>query len=140
VLEGEDANARLLDDIYHSLKDQGGEVLIAGLAEQTQEDKEAVGRLDRHLERLKRSKISERILIEEGDTNFVAPAHWYKWLPKGYFSGIPFQAYGSKVALIDWGPPQEILVIDHEKFAHAFGTLFDVVWNLAAVPAEDDRS
>src|SRR6185312_10243023 len=33
VLEGEDANRRLLDDVYATLRDTGGEVLIAGLDE-----------------------------------------------------------------------------------------------------------
>lgn len=132
VLEGEDANSRLLDDIYHSLKDTGGEVLIAGLAETPRDDKEGRKALEWHLDRLNEAGISERILIDEEDTNLVAPSHWYRWLPKEHFSGTPFQAYGDKVALINWGPPQEILVIDHATFARAFTAMFDMVWKMAA--------
>lgn len=139
LLQGEDANARLLDDIYHSMKDTGGEVIIAGLSEPPLEDKDTRAFLHWHLDRLKSANITERVLIEEGDTNLVAPDDWYKWLPKGHVTDTPFQVYGDKVALIDWGPPQEIVVIHHAKFANTFKALFDVVWKLASKPVEKTK-
>ena len=59
VLEGEDANAQVLEDIYNKLKDTGGEVLIAGLTEVDKNDKEAYEFLNSHLKRLRDAKISE---------------------------------------------------------------------------------
>lgn len=133
VLEGENANFQLLADIYESLRKTGGEVLIAGLAEPAETEKSAREFLVSHLERLKAAGITERLLIEEGDTNLIAPAHWYRWVSKDHFSATPFQLYGDKLALIDWGPPQRIVLIHHKRFASTFRNLFDAVWRHAAL-------
>jgi len=139
VLEGEDANAQVLEDIYNKLKDKGGEVLIAGLAEVEKSDTEAYTFLKSHLKRLQEANISERILIEEGDTNIVAPTHWYRYLPKGKVTNTPFQIYGNNLALIEWGPPQKIILIEHPLFAQTFKNLFDVVWDDAAPVNSEDK-
>lgn len=131
VLEGDDANARILEDIYMQFKETGGEVLIAGLSEVEETDRDAYSFLKAHIKRLQDANITERILIEEGDTKIVAPAHWYRWLPKGKFSNTPFQLYGDNLALIEWGPPQKIILIKHPHFARTFRNLFDAVWETA---------
>jgi len=131
VLEGEDANYTVLNDIYDSLKDTGGEILIAGLSEVSKEDKQKYGFLVDHIERLKKVGITERMIIEEGDDNIIAPKEWYRTLPKGTFSNTPFQIYGDKIAMKEWGPPQRIIIIEHKRFAQTFRTLFDYVWEKA---------
>ena len=128
VLEGENANAQLLEDIYHTLKEKGGEVLIAGLAEPGDENKPLRDFIKTHIERLKEANISERILIEEGDTNLIAPAEWYRWLSSRDFSSTPFQLYGDKLAMIAWGPPQQITILQHPLYAKTFRNLFEQVW------------
>ena len=138
VLEGEDANYRILDDIYHSLKDTGGEILIAGLTEVDESDKERYDFLVGHLERLQEAGITERILIEEGDTNFVAPPDWYRYLPKDKFNNTPFQVYGNRIAMKEWGPPQRIVVIEHPRFAATLRNLFDLVWEQATPVQEQE--
>ena len=63
VLEGPDANARLLEDIYDTLKGTGGEVLIAGLTEYNPAvNPEGHAFVKGHIQRLMESGISERIL------------------------------------------------------------------------------
>ncbi|NCC23198.1 MAG: XRE family transcriptional regulator [Alphaproteobacteria bacterium] len=131
ILEGDDANFRLLDDIYNTLKDTGGEVLIAGLREVSKSEERAYEFLSEHLQRLIAADISERILLEEGDENLVAPAEWYRYLPKGRFTDSPFQLYGANLALIQWGPPQHIVLIKHKIFAQTFRNLFDIIWEQA---------
>lgn len=132
VLEGGDANSQILDDIYHTLKDTGGEVLIAGLSEVDKNaEPERYEFLTSHIQRLKKAGITERMLIEEGDTNLIAPSNWYRWIPKDRFSDTPFQLYGDRIAMIDWGPPQKIVVIDHPSFANTFRNLFNLVWDEA---------
>lgn len=137
VLEGDDANAQVLEDIYTKFKDKGGEVLIAGLTEVEKTNTEAYEFLQGHLKRLQAAKITERILIEEGDTNIVAPSHWYRYLPKGKFTNTPFQLYGDNLALIEWGPPQKVILIKHPLFAQTFRNLFNVVWEQAAQVQEN---
>jgi len=131
ILEGDNANNIVLDDIYKTLKDTGGEILIAGLAEVSKEDTERYNFLVEHIERLKKANITERMIIEEGDDNLVAPIEWYRTLPKGTFSNTPFQIYGDKIAMKEWGPPQRIIIIEHKRFARTFRTIFDYVWEQA---------
>ncbi len=130
VLEGADSNERLLADIYGTLKDTGGEVLIAGLAEADPNSPQGEF-VAEHIEGLIEVGVTERILLDEGDMNMIAPAAWYRWLPKGHFTGKPFQAYADKVALIDFG--REVVVIDHPSFAANYRAMFDVIWRGAAL-------
>ena len=138
ILEGDDANLRLIDDVYHTLKQAGGEVLIAGIKEAGSDNPKLRDHLLKHIDRLKAANITERILVEEGDTDFIAPPHWYRWLPKGYFTDQPFQLYGTKLALITWGPPQNIIVIDHDKIAASFRNLFNFAWDRAQLVDHGD--
>lgn len=131
VLEGDNANAKLLEDIYQTLKDKGGEVLIAGLAEPDDGNTPLRDFIAAHIERLQAAGISERILIETGDTNIIAPAHWYRWATARNFSDTPFQLYGDKLAMIDWGPPQQITILNHRRYATTFRNLFNQAWDKA---------
>lgn len=131
VLEGDDAGWRLLDNIYDTLKEDGGEVLIAGLREADPSETARRQQLERHISRLQEAGITERILIEEGEKNLIAPQAWYRWLPSAHFSNTPFQVYGDRIALRDWGPPQRIVLVEHPGFAATFRNLFDVAWQHA---------
>lgn len=138
ILEGQDANYRVLEDIWHRLKDTGGEVLIAGLREfDPGENPQGHDFVKAHVNRLKENGITERMLLEDGDTNLLAPPEWYRYLPKDKFSDTPFQLYGDRIAMIDFGPPQKIVVVEHPRFANTFRNLFDLVWE-DAKPVEVD--
>jgi len=138
TLEGPDANSRLLEDIYVSLKDTGGEVLIAGLSEIDESAGDAYTFLVDHLDRLQKAGISERILVSEDETRFVAPLHWYRQLPRNQFSNTPFQLYGNRLAMIQWGPPQKILLIEQADIAKTFRSLFDFAWDQATQLDEEE--
>ena len=132
VLEGEDANLKMLEDLYFTLREGGGEVLIAGLKETNDEaQKESI---KEHINRLQQVGISERILVEKGDSNFIGPKNWYRWIPEKYFTPIPFQLYGNKLALINWGPPQQVVIIESDLFAQTFKNLFNFAWDHAENP------
>ena len=133
ILEGEDVNYRVLDDIYHSLKGKkNAEVLIAGLTEvDKNKDKAKYDFLVNHLKRLQEAGITERMLIQEGDTNFVAPVEWYRYLPKDKFTNTPFQIYGNRIVMKEWGDTQRMVIIEHERFAATLRNLFDLVWEQA---------
>jgi len=130
ILEGEDANLKIHDDIYHTLKKRGGEVLCAGITELDESAGEKFELLKRHIDRLKEANITERILLREGDTNIVAPREWYRWLPADCFGQTPFQIYGDKIALKDFEGNQ-ILLIEHPLFAESQKAMFDALWNMA---------
>lgn len=135
VLEGPDANYRVMDDVFHTLKEQGGEVLIAGLSEAAPNETERRAFVLDHIEKLKSAGITERILLKHGDRNVLAPADWYRWLPASARIGAPFHLYGNKIAMKDLGPPQRIVVIEEAVFAATVRGLFEIVW-LASSPIE----
>ena len=131
VLEGADANVRVMEDVYHGLKETGGEVLIAGLKEARPGDGERRTFVEDHIRRLIDAGITERVLLPYGDENLIAPAGWYRWLPEKAELGAPFQLYVDKIAMKDLGPPQRIVVIQHPLFAATMRGLFDLVWQTA---------
>ena len=135
VLEGENANQKLLEDVYNTLSQtSGGEVLITGLKEFVDPASDDYKRVVMHIERLAKINATERVLLEEGDTNFISPWECYRWIPKDYFSEAPFQLYGNKLALISWGPPQQIVIIENPLFAASFRNLFNFAWDRAVLP------
>ncbi len=138
VLEGEDANDKLLNDVYSTLSGTGGEVLITGVREITDKDSAEFKRMAAHVERLDKINVTERILLEEGDDHYIAPWECYRWIPKEYFSPVPFQLYGNKLALISWGPPQQIVIIENSLFAASFRDLFNFAWDRAVLPPKPD--
>lgn len=131
VWEGKDANRRMLDDVFATLKDKGGEVLISGLREISPDRTDDVAFLEWHLGRLQSAKITERILIAEGDDNLIAPPHWYRQIPEAYFSQATFQLYGDKLAMIAWGEEQRITVLDNRLHARGFAKMFKFLWDHA---------
>ena len=136
VHEGKDANRHLLDDVYMTLRDIGGEVLVAGLDENLVVKDVDKDFLQMHLARLASAKIHERLLIKTGDTNFVAPHDTYRWVPEKYFSSYPLYIYGPKLALVSWAPTARCVIIHDEAFAESARRLFNYVWDKAEIPTK----
>ncbi len=130
VIRGDDANLRVHDDIYHTLKKRGGEVLCAGITELDESAGEKFELLKRHIERLQHAGITERVLLKEGDVNLIAPREWYRWIKADYFGRCPFQIYGDKIALKDLNNNQ-ILIIRHKLFAQSQTAAFNALWDIA---------
>ncbi len=63
----------------------------------------------------KKKKFSFKVLVKEGDYNFDAIYAEYRWVPKEYFSSIPFYVYGTKLAFLFFDEETTIHVIDHAK-------------------------
>jgi transcriptional regulator with XRE-family HTH domain len=129
--EGEDANKKLLDDVYKTLRDVGGEVLIAGL-----DERKVIGDLEEpfllaHMERLNKANITERLLICKGDTYLVAPEESYRWIDSKFFSPYPLYIYGPKMALVSWAPAGRCAIIHDDAFAESARRLFNFVWQHA---------
>jgi DNA-binding transcriptional ArsR family regulator len=132
--EGADSNKQLWDDIYMTLKDVGGEVLIANVDESKTIDSLSKAALESHLERLKKANITERLLIRKGDTTLVAPHEFYHVIPEEYFSAYPFYIYGQKLGLVSRHPTQKVIVINDERFSDGVRRLFNYVWERTERP------
>lgn len=137
VFEGEEAEERLLNDIYETMLQEGAgsEVLIYGLIEMDPEKyPQEYGLAKAQIERLARAGITERIIGCQGNNHFVAPWHCYRWLPAEGFAAVPLFIYGSKIALSTDKPPFKSIVINNPLFADSCRHLFNFAWDRAVVP------
>ena len=131
IFEGDDANRRYLDNLYNDTKDkEGSEILISGVSEVLPNDKNRPY-IERHVNRLTEAGVSERILIREGDKHLIATKESYRFIPAQFHSSVPFQLYENKLAMIEWGPPNKIVVIENKNFAEAYRKLFNFAWEHA---------
>ncbi len=130
ILEGSEANRQLLDDVYMTMRDwAGSSVLIFGVKETDKKSKN-YNLIRSHVDRLIECEVAEKILLEEGDTNYIAPKEWYRWLPKQYFRPATFQVYHTKLAIISWNP-MKIIVVDNPLIADGYRVLFELAWDSA---------
>ena len=136
TFEGEDAEEQLLNDIYQTmLSEEGGEVLISGLEEMDPEKNPAEYALAKaHLDRLTNIGVKERILVKASNSIFIAPYHWYKFLPSEDFSPVSIFVYSTKVAMCNNYPPHRPLIINNKLFADGYRQLFNFAWERAQTP------
>ncbi|WP_425088864.1 helix-turn-helix domain-containing protein [Stappia sp.] len=132
VYEGRAIHRQLLDEIYADLKDKGGEILIRGLTERKWESGDNEAFLDNHLARLKEAGVTERILVSEDDTVFVAPRHWYRKIPSAYFAPHTQWIFNGKVAMVEWGDIETLTIIENRALFNAEVRLFNCVWENVA--------
>lgn len=139
AVEGPEANQWLLDDVYSTMKNEGGEVLIAHVITKVQEQGFPYGvkqeGLERHLQRLTKAGIKERLLIKEGETNFTAPLESHHMMPDKYFAPDPLYIYGSKIALLSAYFAPKAVIINDARFAESVRGLFNFAWDRTKAPA-----
>lgn len=135
TLTGEYANRQLLDDVYATLvARENACVYITGVKETQSIDSVDYEYLEKHIQRLLKANIKEKLIVEEGDSTFIAPSYSYRWIAEQYFENVPIQVYGDKIAFVDWGPPEQIVIIQNKGFAMAMQKLLDFAWQNCAVP------
>ncbi|MDD3181288.1 MAG: helix-turn-helix transcriptional regulator [Alphaproteobacteria bacterium] len=134
VLEGQDSYLRLLDDVFHNLKDKGGEVLIwyadNSVSPQAVVDSE---------ERMRKQGIRFRFLVEEGDTFLYFPLGEYRWIPKKYFRNAVIEIYADKVALniypnLSTQHISNVIIIENPALAEAMRNAFNFMWENCRKP------
>ncbi len=135
VLEGDDAIRLLQEDIYQTLKKSGGDVLFLGLVETPQEhDSEGYAYTKNHIQRLIDIGASEKLLVQEGSTNFIAPKEWYRYIPKEHFTPYTYIIYGDCIALRIKEPYRRAMLIKNKYFAESLRKVFMMIWENAAQP------
>ncbi len=141
VLEGTSGFLRFYDHVYKYLSEYGGLVCVSGVNEKLyvkyQGDFADV-HMDRMAELVKRrDDLMMRILVEEGDYNFVASDYaQYRWQPKEYFSPASFYVFGDNLALISFThePSPLVIFIKSSSLADAYRQSFNQAWSQAIEP------
>ncbi len=130
--EGVEIHRILLNEIYHDMKDSGGEILIKNLTEQKWDNSDSEAFLKNHLDRLIKANITERILVSEDDSIYVAPKHWYKKMPAQYFSSQTQWIFKDKVAMVTWGDIENLIIIKSPVLFTSETKNFNCLWNEVA--------
>ncbi len=135
VLTGDSAMERFFDDIYSVMqKNNGGDVLICGVEEKAYTDLDS-NLVERHLDRMEKlGTVKQKVLCRHGDYNFTVPYAEYRWLQEEAFFSAPFYVYGDKLAVILWGNPQKIIILNFMQMAKAYANQFKILWQNAIMP------
>lgn len=142
TLEGQDGYWKFYDDVYETVKNSGGEILVSNVDER-EFDKWLGDRWEvqknRMMELSNNQDFNIKILIQEGDRHFTVPEYAeYRWTPQDRFSEIPFYVYGSKLAIILFESDNvSISIIDNPKIAEAYKKQFNVMWDQAIIIPKD---
>jgi len=133
IFEGKEALFRLYDDMIDTYTGTGGVVHISGVNER--KFIEAGGeRFSEYLKRFAELGIVDNLLAREGDTHLVVPAKYYRWVSEEIFSQVPYMVYGDKYAIILWGPPVRIILIQNTDIAESYRKQFKAHWRRGKVP------
>ena len=139
VLKGQQGFWDFYDDIYNTIKQVGGEMLIHNVDERLF-TKWLGDKISAHRERMHQlGNFSQKVIICEGDTNFAVnyKTTEYRWADKKDFSPMPFYLYGQKLAMILFESDNvSIFMIDQPEIAQSYRGLFMAAWNKAKVPTK----
>lgn len=138
VLDGDNAMPQVWDDIFETMKNQGGgEICIANVDERAAYLQHPE-KLSAHIQRLKDHKITERLLIREKDSFFIQPPECYRWVSKESFhAGMTTYLYGGKIAMRFW-KKSLILIISHPAIYEEEQARFNYLWDNAIIPSYDE--
>jgi transcriptional regulator with XRE-family HTH domain len=129
TIEGKSGCYFLLDDIYESVKKNGGSVKVSGVDEnliQEVLDKEHVMM---HVNRMQKVKnLNFQVIISNRDFNPYARKYAkYRSLPSEYFFPLPIYIYNRKVAFLIFDPLR-VLLIENFHLYLVHSNQFDMIW------------
>jgi len=131
VHEGKRATTELLDNIFqHASVSPDREVCIIGIDEAFSAEIDGTDHLLRHLDRLTKAGIRERVLVCEGDTCFIAATECYRWLPRAYFTrSSPIYIYGDRIAIHSGSLRRRTIIIEARPLAQHMRMIFSLLWD-----------
>lgn len=140
IFSGKDGLIQFYDDIYATVRDQAGEVLVSNVDERL--FVEALGEYAQvHIDRIEKLKnVKYKILIKEGDDYTPGSSYGtYKWIPKELFASVPFYVYGKKLAIMIFENEPSIVLLKYPSISDAYRIQFSDMWNRARDIEEKNR-
>lgn len=137
TFRGQEGLGQFMDLVYETTKTQGGEFCVSNVDETI--FTERLGREQDEIYTQKmvaeKNKFTFKILIKEGDTNFVGSDYAeYRWMPASYFHSVPFYVFGNSLAFLIFGEETTVHIIHNAEIAAAQRTQFHFSWKEARVP------
>ena len=132
VLQGEDSYLRLLDEIYHTMRGRGGDVLFFFVDDRVSSPEVVAAN-----KRLREAGIKCRYLCEEGAPSLDYPARDYRAVPSRFFHNALQIVYGDCVAQLFGGESSKTLILRNEAHAESQRRLFELIWTTHRMPKQD---
>lgn len=128
VWSGRESAIKLWQDLMREFSDmRGGDVLFCGVNERQWSDKYPK-ELKPYIQKMVSFKANYRLLLCEGDNFIIGNPTQYRQISKELFAQNPYCIYRKKIALITWGPPQRIILIENQTIAETFRLQFESSW------------
>lgn len=130
------------DDVYESLQQNPGEVMVSNANERLFESWLSPDQITLHTARMKAlSGINYKILLREGDTYFLASRDYadYRWMPANIFASVPFYVYADKLAILLFNEEPTVIVINYPAVAESYRVQFRSMWNGARIPEQTTK-
>lgn len=133
VLEGQAGFNEFMDDVYHTVRIEGGNIDVANVNEANWLKWMGEDYYKVHENRMSAlDNYTLRILVEEGDDNLIAGYGEYRAIPHEYFNEQSFYAYGSKLAIIAFEDTSvTVTIIDNANVGEGFISFFTFAWDNA---------
>jgi transcriptional regulator with XRE-family HTH domain len=122
--------------VYETARDKGGEFCVSNVDESLFTQYMGQEADDAYSARMKevKNKYSFKILIKEGDTNFIASSYAeYRWMPKEQFHSVPFYVFGDNLAFLIFGEQVTVHLINNAEIASAQLSQFNMAWEGAKI-------
>ncbi|WP_421754200.1 helix-turn-helix domain-containing protein [Croceimicrobium sp.] len=132
--KGYDGFKAFMYDVYETVKN-GGDVCVTNVDE-SKFQKLFGDYGDDYLSKMSKvNNLSFRILVQEGDDNFLASDYAkYRKLPAQYFGNVPTYTYGNKKAEIHFEDPVTVLIVENAQSADAQRKYFEMMWEQSSDP------
>ncbi len=135
VFRGKDGFANFFELLFSTIEKWSGEICISNVEEE-QFIHWAGESAKKHMERVSSlTNVNYKVLLKDGDKNFLANSYaQYKWLPKEFFSSVPFYVFEKKLAIFVFEEEPVIILHKFPAIAEAYKSQFNALWNIAHQP------
>lgn len=120
-----------MDDVYETAREHGGDICLMNSKPGLWHKLLGKDWYESHARRMAElgDSIRVRIIVEEGEEEFVLGSAEHRWFSRDKWRGRIFYAYGPKLGFLNFRDNEVcITVLEEEDFAESFKIIFDVVW------------
>ena len=132
--EGREQFWDFYEDIYSTLVDNPGEVLVSNVDERLFVAPLTEDQVNTHVKRINELKdVTYRLLMKESDDFRISSKKYhYRGITDKHFQSVPFYVYSNKLAIIDFDTEPRVVVIQNSSVANAYRSQFESLWKLAS--------
>lgn len=139
ILRGASAMNDLIQDIHKTITTPEGEILIS-FADQAMAERISTQLMFQHIDFLKTTNTSQRILCTQNLTNVLSPMDECRWVGNAIKArNMPCFIYGGKVAFELWDSAM-IIVINSAEANEGERERFEYLWHQAQKTSENTNA